>query len=336
MGEPKFTIDMFQPGDAEGVSGLFREIYGDGYPVRVVYDPPEFTKAVARQDYIPVVARTPEGDVVGFSSFYRSAPNRNLYEMGLVMVSAGYRSTAILGLLVRRLMKAAFTSPGFDAFFGETVCNHVLTQKASGVFKAIETAIAVDLMPAEAYEKGKSAAGRVSVVASTRTIAPRPHTVYVPEVYRDYLAHIYREVDDSRTLERSDGELPPDRPTRLTVQVFEGAGVARISVSEPGSDFETLLASEERAALSKGVTVMQVWLNLSRPWVGRCVDILRSRGFFFCGPFPRWFGEDGLLMEKTVERPNWEGIILYSDRAKQILTYIKEDWTRVTGSMEEL
>ncbi|OPY71885.1 MAG: hypothetical protein A4E64_03141 [Syntrophorhabdus sp. PtaU1.Bin058] len=328
MVERGYEIDLFRPGDAAGVAQLFREVYGNDYPVKIVYDPEEFAKAVARQDYISVVARTPEGGIVGFSSFYRSAPNQNLYEMGLGMVSAEYRRTAILGLLMRRLVKAAFTSPGFDAFFGEAVCNHILMQKGTAVFKTVETAIEVDLMPSEAYEKEESAAGRVSTVVSTRTLVPRPHVIYVPEIYDEYLAYIYSTFDDGRTLKRSDERLPSGRSTGLAVQTFEGAQVARISVNEAGSDFETILDPEEKEARSKDVTVIQVWLNLSLPWVGICVDILRSRGYFFCGTFPRWFGEDGLLMEKIKGRPNWEGINLYTDRAKQILRFIRDDWER--------
>ncbi len=329
MIERGYEIDLFKSVDAPGVAQLFREVYGNDYPVKIVYDPEEFAKAVARQDYIPVVARTPGGEVIGFTSFYRSAPNQKLYEMGLGMVSARYRRTAILGLLMRRLVREAFTSPDFDAFFGEAVCNHLLTQKGAVVFRTVETAIEVDLMPSEVYEKEESAVGRVSTVVSARTVVSRPHIIYVPEIYDDYLAYIYSAFDDGRTLVRSDENLPSDRSTGMAVQIFEGAGVARISVNEAGSDFETILDSEEKEARSKGVVIMQVWLNLSLPWVGICVDILRSRGYFFCGTFLRWFGDDGLLMEKIEGRPNWENINLYTDRAKQILRFIRDDWERM-------
>lgn len=326
MTERDYTIDWFRPSDAESVARLFREVYGEGYPVKIVYDPREFARAVAKRDYVPVVARTPEGAVAGFLSFYRAAPNQKLYEMGLGMVSTGYRRSSILGLLMRRLMKAAFTSPGFEAIFGEAVCNHVLTQKAMVVFRTVETAIEVDLMPSEAYEEEESAAGRVSTVVSTRTLVPRPHTIYIPEIYDDYLTYMYGTFDDSRTFKRSEEALPSDRSTALTTQIFEGAAVARISVNEAGSDFAAILDSKEGDARRKGVAVTQIWLNLSRPWIGMCVEMMRSRGYFFCGIFPRWFGDDGLLMEKIEGRPNWEGIYLYSDRAKQILRFIKHDW----------
>jgi hypothetical protein len=128
--------------------------------------------------------------------------------------------------------------------------------------------------------------------------------------------------------------LPSHRSTDLAVQIFEGAGVARISVNEAGADFETILDSNEKEARSKGATVMQVWLNLSWPWVGTCVEILRSKGYFFCGTLSRWCGDDGLLMEKMEGRPNWEGIILYSDRAKHILRFIQDDYEEThSGSL---
>jgi hypothetical protein len=71
---------------------------------------------------------------------------------------------------------------------------------------------------------------------------------------------------------------------------------------------------------------------LSCPWIGEAADILRNRGFFFGGVLPRWFGEDGLLMQKVLVRPNWEGINLYTDRAVQILRFIKDDWEKTQSS----
>jgi hypothetical protein len=58
------------------------------------------------------------------------------------------------------------------------------------------------------------------------------------------------------------------------------------------------------------------------------VDILRSKGYFFGGVFPRWFDEDGLLMQRLVCEPYFDAIQLYSDEAKEILSIVKEDWAR--------
>jgi len=36
-----------------------------------------------------------------------------------------------------------------------------------------------------------------------------------------------------------------------------------------------------------------------------------------------------MLMQKILGQPNWEGIQLYSERAKKILELVKADWQQV-------
>jgi hypothetical protein len=64
------------------------------------------------------------------------------------------------------------------------------------------------------------------------------------------------------------------------------------------------------------------------PWVGEAVAILRDIGYFFGGALPRWFDSDGLLMQKLICSPDFEGIVLVSEFAKQLLEFIKEDCRR--------
>jgi len=52
----------------------------------------------------------------------------------------------------------------------------------------------------------------------------------------------------------------------------------------------------------------------------------RNSGDSFGGIPPQWFGEVGLFMQKTLSKPNWEGIYLFSERAKGFLEFIKADW----------
>ena len=34
-----FQVDEFRPEDTEGLVSLFRDVYGEGYPIRLFYDP---------------------------------------------------------------------------------------------------------------------------------------------------------------------------------------------------------------------------------------------------------------------------------------------------------
>jgi hypothetical protein len=102
-----------------------------------------------------------------------------------------------------------------------------------------------------------------------------------------------------------------------------------LAVHAAGADFESTFDEQEKTIREKGVVVIQVWLKLSWHWVGQAVDVLRKRSYFLGGILPRWFDVDGMLMQKIIGEPNWEGIQLYSDRAKKILEMVKGDWSKV-------
>lgn len=331
MADRSFHVDTFRPNDAEGVARLFAEVYGDGYPVKIVYDPGKLITAFENHENIPAVARTPENEIVGYSALYRSAPNKHLYEIGQAMVRPDYRNTAISGLLFRGIIRIAKTFTDIDAFFAEAVCSHLFVQRAGVMFKTIETAIEIDLMPAEAYEQQENVSGRVSTLNVFRTFTPKPQTIYVPAVYGDYLRYIYADFDDSRTFAPAGGEIPQGRQTEIDTQIFDFARVARVAMHETGLDFTKRFDREEKEACEKGAIVLQVWLKLSWPWIDKITDALRSKGYFFGGALPHWFGEDGLLMQKILEEPNWKEINLYTEKANKILEFVKNDFMRVKG-----
>ncbi|MBA4390333.1 MAG: hypothetical protein C0399_05290 [Syntrophus sp. (in: bacteria)] len=329
MNKETLTVDMFRPDDAEGVGRLFTEVYGDGYPAKIVYNPGQLVSAFKNQDNIPIVVRTPENRIVGYSSLFRAAPDKGVYEKGNGAVSPDFRNAGIMSMIFQYVKEVIPKIDDLNIFFGEPVCNHIYIQKAAATnLPMVDTAIEIDLMPAEAYEKEKSASGRVSTLLMFMTITPRPHTVHVPPMYADYFEYIYGGLDDKRTLSPSTDDLPSLPQTHLDRQIFDFAQVARVAVLEAGADFENAFSEEEKLILSKNVQVIQVWLKLSWPWIGAIVTMLKEKGYFFGGILPQWFGDDGLLMQKILLQPNWDGINLYSERAQKILEFIKSDWQK--------
>jgi len=330
MDEKRFEVNIFRPEDAEGVTKLFTAIYGKEYPIKLVYNPQQMISAFETKDNIPVVARTPEGDIIGYDAMFRAAPHRKLYEVGLGLVLPEYRNLGIAATMNRHVCDVIARESRIDAVFGEAVCNHTHMQRAWAVYHTIETAIEVDLMPAETYAKEKSASGRVSTLDMFRTYIPKPHILYVPSFYNDALRYIYSAYDDDREFVLSEGRAPADVQTNHTVQVFDVAKIGRVAVYEAGADFEDIFDNEEKKLLEQGLLVIQVWLKFSCPWIDNIVQYLRKKRYFFGGALPRWFDDDGLLMQNIVGTPNWEGIQLYSDRAKHILDFVKEDWEQIS------
>ncbi len=325
-----FEVDLFRPEDAEGVSQLFRTVYGDGYPIQKFLNPQLLIEENATGRTISSVARTPNGDIVGHNALFRSAPYERIYESGSGAVHPHYRGgKGIFTGLIAHGFEVGPKRFGIEAIYGESVCNHVFTQKAMVRFSTIEHAIEIDLMPAEAYEKEKSAIGRVAAILGFKTLISKPHTVYLPTVYEENMRFIYSGLDDDRKFSLSQDELPSQIKTEIKTQVFDFAQVARLAFHEVGADFKSALDEQEKSICEKRMVVIQVWLKLSWPWISRVVDSLRERGYFLGGILPRWFDVDGLLMQKIIGKPNWVGIHLYTERAKKILEIIKKDWERV-------
>jgi hypothetical protein len=335
MEDRRYSVEPFRPNDAELIPRLFLEVYGDMYPVKMVYNPEEMIAANEARHYFPFVVRAAPDRIAAFGALYPSAPYKGIYEFGQGAVSSEFRCSGLGRLLFEYAARYAPTLPGAEMYFGEAVCNHTHTQKAGALIETIETGIEIDLLPGEVYAKYQQISGRVAVVDMFRTFVPKPHTIHVPAVYEDILRYICAGLDDSRRIDIASGEAPLTLATSFSTQVFPSAGVARVTVMNAGADFESsfdTLTSTIRD--DEGIQVIQVWLNLSCLWIASIVDVLRKRGFFFGGLLPRWFDEDGLLLQKVFGQPGWSDVHLYSSRSRDIFNFIQSDWAGVQENAE--
>jgi hypothetical protein len=325
-----YTVRGFEPSDATGIRDLFKAVYGAGYPISVFYDPDGLTEANNKGEYYSIVASNVDGRIVGIQHLFRSAPYKRLYEAGAGAVLKEFRGSGInTEMLAYVFEEYAPTKPDIDAVFGEPVCNHVIMQKAVTRFRYVETALETALMPAEAYVKEHSAPGRVAALLAFRSYKPRPHTVFLPQIYEEQLRFLYSGINESRELRTASGE-PQGPPTEWSSQVFDFAKVMRVTVNHAGPDFADVVTDLESVASGKGVVVIQVWLKLTEPWVSAVVDRLRAGSYFFGGLLPRWFDDDGLLMQKVVGDPYFDSIRLHSDRSHKILEIVRNDY-KLTG-----
>lgn len=329
MERQSYIVDIFRHGDAEGVAQLFRAVYGEGYPAKHVYHPDQLIAAFDKKENIPVVARTPEGKIVGYVALFTSTPNPKLYEAGQGLVLPEYRGSGVSSAITSHVYEIVGKQFATDGVFGEPVCNHIYMQKTCVALKCIETAIEVDLMPAESYTKEGSASGRVAVLGTFRIHKPLLSAAHIPEMYQEQSRYIYDGVNEPRTLIASADKIPYALKTEISCQTFDFAKVARLSFLQTGRDLENVLNALEKDLSARNIIVIQAWLKLGEPWVGEAAALLRKREYFFGGILPRWFGEDGMLMQKVMARPNWDGITLYTDRAKQILEFVHNDWADI-------
>ena len=324
----QYSVDLFRPEDAQGIVRLFESVYGNDYPIRLYYEPEQLTRANQTGECHSVVARTSTGEIVGVHNLVRSAQYDSTYEWAAGLVLKEYRSLGITEKIVERMMNELVPGLGIDEVFGEPACNHTHIQKMSARLGFIETALELSLMPESAYSKENSASGRVATLLQFRCFRPKPHVVYLPRVYEEDLHFLYSALDDERTFVPVEADRPEPGRSEVGVQVFDFAQVARIAVRQAGEDLGSRLAEIERDALGRNVVLFQAWLKMDTPAVASAVRTLRSRGYFLGGILPRWFDTDGLLMQQVRCRPDFQSIVLYSDRARDILKIVAQDWER--------
>ena len=332
----RYEYDLFRPEDAEGVTGLFRTVYGETYPVRTFIEPQRLIEENAAARTISAVARTPRGDIIAHVALFNSAPYNRIYETGAGLVHPLYRGGAgIFSALTKYVVEKGAQKFNAQTVYGEPVLNHLFSQKAQINSGYVAQAFEADLMPSSIYDKEKSAQGRVSTFLCFKTFKPKPHSVFLPADYEKAFLWFYSGLDDGRTFEVATKEDLPGLATELSTQVFSFARVARIAVHRAGGDLKTVLKQEEGRLLEQQVTVFQVWLNLGWPWINRVVRDLQSMGYFLGGLLPRWFDRDGMLMQKTMGRPNWEGIQVTPGRHAALLKLARDDWERITNARRD-
>ena len=332
-GEPAYGIDFFRPGDAAGIVALFHAVYGENYPAGGVYNPEEILRQEECHETYRMVARSPEGEVIGQIAVYRSAPqNEKLYEIGQLVIRHDWRQHNIAFKLIHACT-TGIPREHHIGLWGEAVCNHPFLQKMMVREGFIETALAIDLMPESAYSLPTSqpGGGRVSTVVSFLPYSFQLRTLYVPGIYTDFFRFIYDAADPGHTFAVSRAGLPSGIATTGTMEIIPSAGVARISVPFAGADFTQWIGDKAAEAARSGVVVTQVFLPLTLPWTGAIVEVLRKRGFFVGGPLFQWFGDDGLLMQEMSPAPDFERPALFTQRAMKIRDYVRDDWKAVNG-----
>lgn len=326
-----FTIRLMQPDDAPRVVELYRRVYGEHYPIPAMYDPDYIVKQQERGLMYRVIILDGSGQLVAHQALYRTEDTYDgIYESGHGIILPEYRGRGLNNDIMQYIWQVLLPAVGVEIYWGEAVANHIFMQKSVASLKGVETGLELDLMPAASYEKEASATGRVSTVV---TVFPpqvdKPHTVFLPLVYEDILGHIYGLFDVERQMASSAALIPVNGPTRLSHFYFPPAQVLRITVYEAGADLNRQMEDLEQTYLQQGARIMQVYVPLGKAWAGDLTALLNRRGYFFGALLLRWFDQDGLLLQKIMHEPHWEGIVLYTDRSRELLEFIRADRRRV-------
>lgn len=321
-----FTVDVLRPEDGWGVARLFYAVHGPSFPFETYYIPERLLEENRLGLVHSAVARTPTGDIVGYGSLFRSsAPYHGVYEIGSHIVLPAYAGRQTARMLQEFIRETLIAKHGVEVFFSEAPCHHVVTQKFAAMSRLAECALEIGLMPASYYGLTDTPDSRVSMLLLFGAIKDACRTLFCPDIYRESMEYLLGGLGIDRATPPADETAPAGLATRASVEYFEFAQVGRMHVAALGCDFPAALEAFEAQALKRGARVLQVFLNLGQAWNAEGVEVLRGQGYFLGGLLPRWFDDDGLLMQRVLDMPDVSSLKLYSQRAHRILDCVLRD-----------
>ncbi len=324
-----FTIVPLDVGNSRQVGAVFKAVYGEDYPVKDVYHPEALWNEVCEGRLKAVLAFDTDGQPAGYASLIKAAPNPRLWESGSLVVGPSYRTTDLALILIRHFLQGPVAQwLDADGLFGEAVCHHYFSQMCSVKSGLTDCAIEIDQLDGSSFKDGSTRTARVSCVVTFLELSSQPLTEYLPAEYAGILRWL-AEPFVPREFAESQKPLPPDAPSRWQEAYHATARTWKLSVWSAGADWPARIEELLGEARRRGVISLQITLDLAWPHVGAAAEALRSRGFFLGGLVPRWFGSDGILMQQVLgQEPNFDGILLYSRRAEELLAFVRADRER--------
>lgn len=331
-----YNVGDFIAEDAPGVVKLFKDAFGDDYPLATMTDAARLIRENRSGITLSTVAKTLKGEVAGHAAFYLSAPFDRLMEWGALLVSSAPDIPEDLAsrILDYGIEQASRNSRLWGVF--AEVMTHLPELQAAYLRRGLKpTALAVDSTPAPVLENDDPDAEpgpvRISTVLMFKCFQAGDHqTVYLPYLYRNEMQALYEGFEEERTFVWARKPGYQGESTRARLVVFSDAGVGRIVVERMGGDFEITLANLQAQAIEKKLTVIQLWLPLNTSDTIAAIEAARFDGYFLSGLLPNWFRGDAIMMQRVFCAPDWNCNQMPDQSGKLLAELVRDDWRRVS------
>jgi hypothetical protein len=321
------TSFRLQPLDATNVTfvpEVFRTVYGEAYVDSSVYQPEELLQKIDQGKLHAVLALAADGRPAGYAAIGAETPNPFLWEeMGLVVVPE-YSNTDVGTMLVRFWADSFGWPARVEGLFGSTVCHHYFAQIFCAKAGWIASTLQLDLFDAAIFRDRPEGLSRVSCLQFFSPMPPASAPSYWPGEYCEFLATISGVRQEPPGI-LSMASLPVATATALETKATPSSRSLRVNVFRIGGDWPEVVRDIMAEAQRQRIVSIQMFLDTSCACIGEAVRILRAHGFFLGGLAPRWFGADGLLMQRVTADTRYDLLKLYSDPARQLFEFIRAD-----------
>lgn len=328
-----YTVRMMNPADAPAIVGLVRDSYGDSYCYKQFYTPAGVIQANESGYLTSFVAVTNFGEIIGHMALLRTEDDPCLVEPVTAVVKTGYRNIGVLTriaeyLYINRKPELFSNVKGIHV---TPVTKHVISQKQvykhgfkdCGIFLGYAPDVAFRHINVERIE-------RQSLVLTYMYVEkPESIVIYPPERHKAMVSKLFKNLGVPSVI-CTVPQKPPEgyfcSESIVQVKTSDLLGLAQIKILQYGGKIIPEIETKLRELCSMDIPdirSIQLYLSLNDPLTYYLTPEFEKLGFFFAGVMPGTACKDTLILQYLKDtKIDYDRILLFSDVAQQILSYI--------------
>ena len=326
----EYSIRRMEEHEAIEVSRCAYKSHGYSFFDEHIYFPDKLVTLNSDDTLISVVAVTKDNVFMGHAALLYQYPEEKIAELTFVFVNVEYRGQGALN----RLTEYLFNIPKkreLKGIYAYAVANHIFTQKAMVRFAIQDCGILLATSPASWKFKGISddTSQRISVVLAFKYMEePTAKTLYLPAKHSEMIQKLYLNIGSKENNfvvpDDSIPNLPEESDISTSLNDLESCG--EIHIHKFGQDTIKKLRKITRSMCVENVAAINLFLSLedeASPYMAAEIEKL---GYFFAGILPESKIGDALILQYLNNIDfDYSKVAAYSDMAKEILAYIKEN-----------
>jgi serine/threonine-protein kinase RsbW len=328
-GKIEYVVRDLKEHEAIEVSRCAYKTHGYTFFDDHIYYPERLVEMNRNCEMISAVAVTKDNVFMGHGALLYQYPEDTIAELTFFFVNVEYRGQGALNRMVEYLFQVP-KKRELRGIYGYAVTNHIFSQKSTNKFRLVDCGILLATSPSSWKFKGitDDLSQRISVVLNFKYMEPpRTYDLYAPEHHKEMIKKLYLNLGASHNCVV---------PATSTVQferlkavfktgVNELEGCAEIFIDEYGADAIMQLRKILRDFCIRQIPAINLFLNLKDPKTYWITKEIEQYGFFFAGILPESrIGEALVLQYLNNVSIDYNKIMLVSDIAKELLTYIRD------------
>jgi hypothetical protein len=325
-------------GSDEGtvLTGAIEAAYGQSYDVRWVYDPDEVGRRIAAGTYVACIAESPAGELLCHIGMSLAAAGDAVAHSGQAVTLPAARGQHLFTRTKRWLMEQA-RERGLAGMYSEATAAHPYSQKANIELGAHETGFLLGWIPASVSNDAASGhRGRQSAALLYLKLNDgHERPVYAPQRHREMVAQTLELCQLRGELTEPPAQCELTEHSKLHAEVDRDHNLALVTVHEPGSDLEEVLAAERHHLFHReSLDAVYFDLPLEQPATALVADQLERLGVSYAGIFPNHRTDGDVLRMQSLHRVRVKAadVAVASDHGQELLEYVLADLPQATQS----